>query len=264
MTFIPEKIPAFTHGPNGGKLKIVVLDCPYDTLHTTITQTLLIKTIAMKVAGYRKHYPYGVLPADTCDFVATHMLLCEEKNNELNPLMGMKFTTLDRCKIHNLEFPLRHIVDRKYNQHYQSVTETLSEIELSNETCAYSSSWTMSEEVRKDKTLSLFCKYLNMAMFSYYSKLFKIKNIVDGATTRFKIEQWKKFLGYEPFKLNGISLGEVPCDPFFGEPILLMRLKNISTDGECFSKQFEYLWDKKLIITGNSLNEENTWEAKIA
>jgi hypothetical protein len=113
MSFVPIEVAKGLFGPSGGKLKIIVLNSPYDTIQNPLTQSLLAKTIAMKIAGYRKHYPYGVLPADSYDFVATHLILCEENNGDYEPLMGMKFTTYERCKIHNLEFPILHIVDKK-------------------------------------------------------------------------------------------------------------------------------------------------------
>lgn len=256
MSFNPKRSIKYKTGPNGGNLKIVVLDCPYDTIHSSETQSLLSKIFSMKIAGYQKHYQYGVLPVDTCDFVATHLVLCEETNGGLEPLMGMKFTTLERCKLHNLEFPLLHIVDKKYEKHHQSVEKTLNEIESNNESCAYSSSWTMSEIARQNPEFSTFCKNLNISLFWYYKETFRIKNIVDGSTVRFKIHEWKKFLGYEPFQFNNEPLDEVPCDPFFGEKILVMRLKNVSEEAKFFIKQFDYLWETRLTISADKNNFE--------
>lgn len=256
MNFVSKQLEKATLGPSGGKLRLVVLDCAYNTFESSGTQSLFSKVIAMKIAGYRKHYPYGVLPADSYDFVATHMLLCEEKNGELDPLMGMKFTTYEKCKTHNLEFPIFHIVDQKYHEHHQAVEDTVNGLVAKGESVAYSASWTMSEKVRRDPRLTEFCKYLNIALFYYYKETFGIQNVVDGATVRFKIEKWKAFLGYEPFQYQGAPLGQVPCDPFFGEMILLMHLKKFTAEAVAFARQFDYLWEQRLVIAADPMEQK--------
>ena len=259
MKFDPAVLEKRLTGPRNGILKIVVIDCAYDTMENVQTQTLFAKTVAMKIRGYRKHYPYGVLPADAGDFIGTHVLLCEEQIGGLEPLMGMKFTTGARCHTHHLEFPLFHVVDRRFTEHHYAVEKAVNTIIKANESFSYSASWTMDEEARKDPNFANFCKHLSIAFFYHYAETYEVKNLFAAATLRFKVEQWKLFLGYQPLENNGVPLPAIECIPFFNEPILLMHLRKFRPEASNHAEQFNYLWNRRL-----TLGRANVVQIKIA
>ena len=46
-------------------LKLVVIDCAYDTIYNEETQRLLGKVARLKIEAYRTAYPYGILPVSS-------------------------------------------------------------------------------------------------------------------------------------------------------------------------------------------------------
>jgi hypothetical protein len=86
-------------------LQIVVLESPYDNMNDPLVRDLFSKIVQLKIEGYRLVYPYGVLPVDSYDFIATHHLVCREINGSYQVLMGVKYITLKKCLTHNLPFP---------------------------------------------------------------------------------------------------------------------------------------------------------------
>ena len=88
------------------KLRVVVLMNPYDSLVDPEVQKLFSKIINFKIEGYLQEYPYGALPVDTYDFIANHVVLCQEKKGDLFPIMGLKFIEYNTCTMHKLQFPV--------------------------------------------------------------------------------------------------------------------------------------------------------------
>src|SRR4051794_13077167 len=87
-------------------LKLAVINCPYDNWDNSSVRDLFCRIIGLKLAGYRGKHPYGALPLDTTDFVATHVAIgIDEGLQGFRPIMAYKTVTQERCKIHNLPFP---------------------------------------------------------------------------------------------------------------------------------------------------------------
>ena len=61
---------------NYNKIKIVVMECPYDTWDINPTQELFGKMVSLKLAGYRARHPYGVMPVEAYDYIGIHQLVC--------------------------------------------------------------------------------------------------------------------------------------------------------------------------------------------
>src|SRR4051794_39986792 len=87
------------------KIKVVVVDNFYDTLNSKWVQNFFGVLADFKIKSYQKEYPYGVLPFSGHDLVGIHLLLCEEENGEIKPLMGYKLITYNQCKKFYLDFP---------------------------------------------------------------------------------------------------------------------------------------------------------------
>jgi hypothetical protein len=72
--------------------------------------------------------------------------------------------------------------------------------------------------------------------------------VCAGATLRFKVEQWKAFLGFKPMTFHGEVLPDFNCTPFFGEPVRLMLLREYTEEGLEFAKSYRTLWDKRITL----------------
>jgi hypothetical protein len=247
--FLPKATQRAWTGPRGGKLRVVVIDAAYDNLDDPLMQRLLGKILAMKVAGYRAQYRYGVLPIDTGDYIGVHLLLCEETPEGLDPIMGLKSVSAHRCDWHLAAFPALQLAHpERLPQHHQAVQRKIAEIRAKGERYAYSCSWTMHPLVREDRELSILCKNVNMMFFLRYYTEYDIPHIFAGATLRFKVEAWKEYLGFEAMSLDGKVLPDFNCSGFYGEPVRLMYLQKFTDECRFFLKQYDALWAERLTI----------------
>ena len=254
MTFRAIPITRAWTGPRGGTLKVVVVDAAYDTLDHPLTQALLPKVMAMKIAGYGKEFPYGALPVDVGDIIGVHLLVCEEWGGKLEPLMGLKSVSGRRCEIHRIEFPALHLAcPHELPRHHAAVRTAMDDILKKRERFAYSCSWTMAPIARQDRELAKLLKHINMAFFVFYYQDYNIPHIFAGATLRFKVDEWKSFLGFEPMEFEGSVLPDFPCTSFFGEPVRLMYLSRFTSEALELAKTFRSLWDQRITLDGDSV-----------
>src|SRR4051812_31740164 len=88
------------------KLKIIVLDCAYDTISEPATQEILGKVAALKIFGYRASHGYGILPVDSTDFVGKHTIVCEETPDGDRVLAATKSITIRCCDMFRIGLPM--------------------------------------------------------------------------------------------------------------------------------------------------------------
>lgn len=253
-------------GPNGFPLRIVVVDCPYDTLADPLTQKLIGKIAAFKIEGYQKEYGYGVMPVDTGDFVAAHMLLCEQNGDDYAPIVGMKSLNLTRCNIHEMEFPALHLgIKAEFGDHRKAVEEYLRLASQKNEQVAYNASWTIHPHARVNKTLVKLCRDITVAFFVNYYSLANIKHIITAATLKFKADEFIKFIGFRPLELNG-----KPLSKFFyphaliNTDVLLMVLDDFTPEAIELAKRFQVIWGNRLQIGHSNISLGSTVKKKAA
>ncbi|MGZ5279528.1 MAG: hypothetical protein ACXWC9_06280, partial [Pseudobdellovibrionaceae bacterium] len=94
-------------------LRFVVLKSPFQIwtqLENDTFKDLFHDMVRLKLQGYGLEYPRGVLPVDTSDFIATHLLVCKEEGSRLRPIMGFKTTSFADCEHHQIAFPALGLV----------------------------------------------------------------------------------------------------------------------------------------------------------
>ena len=235
-------------------LVLVVIDCPYDTIASKITQDLLIKTMALKISGYRQDYEYGVLPVDTSDLIAAHQLVCKKTKEGLIPLTGYKSTTLQRSKIHGLTFPGLGLV-RSANAplHERAVEKIMADCEGRGASLAYTSSWTMDKTIPKsNRELRTVLRELFETMYVRYHLEYGIDEILVGGTLRFKTEVLFNFWGHHPLKLEDHELSHINVPNLLGEPVVVMHLKNFSNEAIEKVEKWRSMWDQRVTIAGDT------------
>jgi hypothetical protein len=92
------------------QLRVVVLESPYDTWELPQVEKIFSDMIGIKLRGYGRQYPYGVLPVDGADLISTHLLLCDK--DSLQPIMGIRWTSLNKCRAHYITFPALSLVQQ--------------------------------------------------------------------------------------------------------------------------------------------------------
>ena len=95
---------------NFASLKIVTIEPLYDNWNNFLARDLFGQIVDVKLKGFGAHYPYGVMPIDTSDFISTHHLICQERDGELEVLSAFKTVDLNKAITHNLTFPALSLV----------------------------------------------------------------------------------------------------------------------------------------------------------
>lgn len=243
-------IPLQINAPSPPKFKVVVLECPYDSWKNPTMREMFVKLIDLKFDGYRKEYPYGVLPVDTTDFFATHHLVCEETESGLLPLMAYKTVTLDRCKLHNSTLPVLNLANVcGIPKHASAIREIISRCESTGAGLSYDSSWTIHPDARKDESKTRELRNIMMAIHALHHEEAKTGEIISLGALRFKMEKLFGYWGY-----SKIALGTDVLDPFrvpsyFNEEVIMIHMKGgFSKESLDFAETYRSAWTNRLIV----------------
>lgn len=235
------------------KIKLVTLECPYDSWGDGVTEVLFSRLVQLKLKGYRAEYPYGVLPVDTTDFVCTHHMACIEVDKELYPVMAYKSIAWDRLKTHSLPFPLVSLLKVCGTQeHLLAVQKVIQECEAANKNLSYDSSWTIDPEIRKDEVFKPLLRQIMNTMHVYFHKEYQTDEILSLGSTRFKMEKLFEYWGYKLIDYMGKTLSTFDVPSYFNENVVLIHQKNgFSEQAKNDSKKYEELWNNRILIKSN-------------
>ena len=243
---------------NEKKLKFVILDCPIDHWNDPVVKNLFQKLIDLKLKGYRSRYGSAVLPIETVDFIATHVLTCEETADGLVPLMGNRCITTERCKRFNMKFPLLSLVEECQSPvHVQAIEKFLHH---TTKNSRYFGSWTGDPELAQ--TSPEFFKEL-FHMF-YASQVYACPNaekeeIFTCGNLVLKTERHIKFLGYDEFKDGDQALP--PFSAFFisNHPSVVFKTsKGYSDLAKLDAEKYKQLWENRIIISSSDEFNDST------
>jgi hypothetical protein len=231
-------------------LRIVILNCPYDTWEGAETRELFGAMAALKLRGYRDDYAYGVLPLDTTDFVGCHYLLCEDRLGVLQPIMGCRMTSLERCRVHRLPFPaltLAEMVDAR--RHAEAIRAIMERCERQDIGIVYDGSWTIDPQTRRDRRL---LHEIFTAMFVMVHDAYAIRETIAGAVLRLKTARHLSSWGYQPLELDGALLPPVAVQPLLGELVTLMHLREFTASARSIADRYRVLWEQRLTIEAST------------
>lgn len=230
------------------KLKFVVLGSPYDTWSNPLTEKLFARLVGLKLAGYGHEYPYGVLPLDTTDFVADHLIICDEDEQGLKPIVSIKSTSLAQCRAHKLPFPALTLMQLvKKNEHANVIEQIMAQSEKNGTDLRYVGSWTIDPNERGNKEWGDVLRELFTAIYVSFHLENKSQTIAGG-TLRFKVDKYIQWLGHEPLLMDGHQLSTVPVFHLNGEENLFTHLKSFSFESRSIAKKWQKLWDERIVI----------------
>jgi len=249
------------------RFQLVIIETPYDTYRELpFTRLLMTDLMKLKFDNYRAFYPYGIMPVGEYDFVGNHIILCEvDKNYNYTPLTAFKSVSLKQCQNFNLDFPFFDQVlkgdTEKLSEHIEAYEKWLRDASHKpGETC-YNASWVVSLEI-KDPKIKEFLKQVSLAMGYYYFSSYHLKNIICGASSRYRVNKIKEKLGFKYLKDgSGNILEKVSSERFVGEEICIMHSdplgfpKSIAT----FSEGFKHFWDKRVVINEAYIDQVGEW-----
>jgi hypothetical protein len=235
-------------------LRIVVIESPYDTLSDPLARDLFSKMLQLKIAGYRMVYPYGVLPADTSDFIATHQLICREVKDSYEVLMGVKYITLKKSQTHNLPFPgLTLLRAARAELHEKALEQLLVSYRETPEKVSYGGSWAIGAEARSNPVLQKVLKDLfAVTLVRHEMEIGTSERFCAGAT-KVKTHEYFQNLGYEKFCYDGQVLPTINTASLLGEPAFMFRCTRFSPAALDLADRYQKLWDSRLVISSESI-----------
>lgn len=239
--------------------QLVVIDSPYEILEHPLVESLFTKMVSLKKKGYGSNYPQGVLPVDTTDFIATHVLLCQKKrDHSLKPIMGYKTTTLEKCREYNLKFPgLGLVQSAQMPLHAQVVEGIIQRCEQEGKRLAYLGSWTVDPQFKQQlKSRPEPRANLREAFMAFYRLLYRQQNVsevVIGGTLRFGTERIFYDLGHRALQLNGQELSPIQVAHLIKEPVLVMHSTAFSEASIVAEEKWRAVWDLRIHLNDNIL-----------
>jgi hypothetical protein len=228
--------------------RVVVIDYPVFVLDDQRCATVLGKTLQMKNLGYRSTYGENVLPMDKTDFFSTHIILCEEKKDELIPILAYKATPYDRCLYNNFEFPgLTLMKNDGHPSCVDKIHEILSSIKDPSN-ISFDSSWAQNLEYRfsGDSNLKNELREITMMLIVKHHEEFNLAHMMTCGVVKVKTDQFFLKIGLD--KLNENALFKQKS--INNEDVVIFYNNSFSYEAVNMAKKHKNLWENKLMISG--------------
>lgn len=241
------------------KYQFVLLRAPYEIMDFDVVQKIFPSLIQLKTTGYRQEYEKHVLPFDSSDFVASHLLMCEKNGAHLKPVLGMKSVTLKRCDDHRISFPMLSMLERLGSDlnSKESIQKILDSYRrnLTEEKIAYNGSFTILPHLREDKVLMKYLWEVSFSLLANYYIDYEIQHVLAVCATKFKVNKKKEEHGWNYIKDGEKNLEEYNCRALFGAPLVPMELFTSHEECRKSSMRFKEMWEKKLVLDTESLTK---------
>lgn len=238
-------------------IRFVVIESPYDSWDHPLMEKMFSRMVGMKLRGYGKEYPYGVMAVDTTDFFSEHLLVCEETPDGLIPILGNKSVALGKCDFHHVPWPgLTCLEEAKATDHVRAMNAIMERTRARNIDLRYAGSWTMEAKERGNKEWSAVLRDLFTAIYvSYYESVPPVE-VITGGTCRFKVDNYVKWLGHEALSFNGRELDPINVFHLAGERVLWTHLREFSPEARQVAKLYAHLWKNHVHIKGTEKKSE--------
>ena len=241
------------------KFKVVIVDFPIFVLDNVFCSTILGKSLKMKYVGYHATYGDNILPMDKSDFFGTHIIFCEELDNELIPIFAYKSTSLDRCLDYSFEFPGLSLMKADGDP---SCVMAINKIidEVNNPTLiSFDSSWAQNLDYRfsNDPSVKTTLREIMMMVIVKHHEDFNIPHMITCGAVKVKTDQFFLRIGLN--KLNDSA--HFYQKGLKNEEAVIFYNRSFSIEAQAMSKKHQNLWDNKLVIDGRAANKSQTRRA---
>jgi len=246
-------------------LRFVVLKSPFQIwtqFENDSFKDLFHDMVRLKLHGYGLEYPRGVLPVDTSDLIATHLLVCKEEGSRLRPIMGFKTTALADCDHHQIAFPALGLVQAAESAlHVQAIKNIITRCQHEKKTLSYTGSWTIEPALRKNRPLTKELIQLFRASYVFHHQDQNVDEVITGGTIRFKADVLLGEMGHDPLCLETQTLAPIRVKHLFGEPVAVLHLKSFSESAKMQAAPYRTYWDERIEISAESLGLLKTHRA---
>jgi hypothetical protein len=226
-------------------LRMVILECPLDNWHVQNVRDLFGELVELKRLGFGAHYSAKVLPVDTTDFIGRHFLSCLETRDGLRPIAGFRAVDLERCRTFNQPFPAESLVRAaKAPRHVEAVRSYVERAD----SVSYIGSWTVHPAVRGNPRLRTALRdHFALGGILMHREV-EVKNIILGATLRFKVDRLLAPVGYRPLAHDGEPLPPFAASHLHGELVQLVHLDRCSGAVLERAEALRGPWDSRMVF----------------
>lgn len=251
------------------KYRMVLIRSPHEIMHDQFTSELFPKVIGLKTAGYQKEYGEFVLPFDSSDFVASHLLLTEiMPDGSLSPVLGFKSVTLKRCDDYKIPFPVLGMVEGttpnpEYRESFLNIMNKYRD-EGRSDQLAYNGSFTILPRVRENKILMKSLWDITFSLLTNYYIEYNIHHVVAVCSTTFNVHKKKEALGWNFIDGSEGMLKAYNCKVLCGSSFIPMELVDIKAKSQEPSGKFKDMWDARVTLDRESVERVSTERIKKA
>lgn len=235
------------------KYRFVTVHSAYELMDHSLPRIIFPGMIDLKTKGYKQEYPQGVLPFDSSDFFAVHLLLCDITGENPRPVLGFKSMTLKACDEHRTAFPMLAMLERHDNStNDRSVVQKILEQYRTSgreEKIAYNGSFTILPELREDRALMKHLWELSFSFLANYYSEYGIEHVLAVCATKFHVNQRKESVGWKYIKGEQDYLAEYQCRALFGAPLVPMELHTSHPDCQKSRIPFKEMWEQRLVLS---------------
>ncbi|MBC7711796.1 MAG: hypothetical protein H7177_00555 [Rhizobacter sp.] len=235
-------------------LCIVVLESPYDSLILKDARKIFSNMINTKLRGYKSYHEDGVMPVDTTDFIATHLIIANKNNPFEEIYMSYKSCSYQTCEKYNIPFPFMAILKNyAHKDCYEKMSQTMEECRFKNEDLSYDTGWTINPDIKGDKELQIILKEMVTTFVTNHHPQYNVPHWVTLGICKVKTDQMFLKMG-----LDEISSNAVFQHPFLHKTAAraVISMYNQYTDYVFdTAKKYQSLWDNRITISGTSINQ---------
>lgn len=231
------------------RLKIIELKCPYASYKDDESVRKFYELmVCLKLEGYFSRHRRGCQPVDDSDFIADHVLICEETAEGLIPLLGSKFLPRDICQNNNIDFTIAKLMqDISFTQHYEYIALETMRAFNERKRVSYHGSWTMHPDINKHPIRNQL-KDIFAAISVHYCNDQGINELYGIGLPKLKTDTFFYNWGYERAKRGASILEEFPVKFLHSMPGVLMHLKNFNEFANQLAHEYRSLWENREVV----------------
>ncbi len=242
-------------------LQILVLKCPYVNWENRETREYFTKMVSLKFRGYTKKHHIGVMPVDTTDFICDHILICDNSENNLTPILGVKTLDYRRCGLFHADFTIEANLKRcGYKEHLNALYSILNQCKETEQNISYYSSYTRLPEISKDRPLASFLKRLFAGLTVLYHTQENISQLLGLGVPKYRTDEFFQTWGFERVSYQGIPLKNIPFFILGGIDGVFIHLKQYTPYALECAEECMGLWKARVTLGSNPIFPEKIYD----
>jgi hypothetical protein len=229
--------------------QIVILDSPYDCLGRSDAQKFFGSFMDLKLRGYGCEYPYGVMPVDTTDFIATHLGVFMHRGGDWVPIAAYKSISEKKCRLHGVQFSGVQVpLSSGASQAVRAVESLIEKSKQTGSFLTYEGGWTIDPSIRKDPALVTEVHHLCTTMHISQHLLYgKIDSICCGLL-RFRTDRIMKGWGYHVLSYEGQEIQPFAQASLKGEMVHMHHTTQFSEEALKTAENYAHYWNNRIQI----------------